>query len=288
MACADVIVSCVDNDEARAFLATESRFLGKPLVEVGFRGPQTNLAVYPNLDADEPCFLCHSPDASPTSVSCRLFAAEQEQIGMAPAIQPAAAIVGGLALEAAIMALHHEFPLGSKQLFFDIRQGRFSSARLTTSPRCPGPHRLWSQPAKLDVTTHDTVRVLLEAVSRLVRNPVLLLHSPYILRAACPTCGRSMDVRRLAWNLKSFPPCGKCTREYTQTAEPPLEVYSRVSFEDEELVGMSCSELGLHPLTVIEVSSLRSEELMIVQLAGDIEDLFPLNIAGNRHSSDDS
>lgn len=281
---ADVVLSLVDSDKTRGYLAVECRLLGKPLIEVGFRGPQTNISVYPNKTSEEPCFLCLNPDSNPSAVSCRLFASELEAQGRTPAIQPAAAVIAGLASEAAVQALHDEFPLGSTQTYFDIRRGRFSKVRLTANPCCSGPHRRLPTPIRIGATADMKLEDLLRSATRILPDPILTLPSPFIVSASCPGCGRQQTIGLPLSRLDHIPSCGRCESNPSTGAEAPLDVYSHASFEERRLSGYSCRDLGLGPGCTVELASLSSEAEAAVQLSGTVADILPHSLRVGSHS----
>lgn len=122
----DVVAACVDNPDARAYLGDLCRLTGLTLVEGGFDGSAVSMSVFPasepGAEASDPCYRCGNASVVGT-FSCQRYAASTIEAGGIPAIQSAAATLGGLQAEAIIQALHGVHA-GHRRVNLDVRTGR--------------------------------------------------------------------------------------------------------------------------------------------------------------------
>ena len=209
-----VVVSCVDSLRARAYLADRCRTLRLPLVEGGFGGAEVTFAVFPAAgdehDAAElACWRC-GKRIHDEAVSCRTRAAAAERAGVVPAIQTAAATLGGLQAEAVVEVLHGRAPV-ARRVWLDIRTGEAAAARLVADPDCTGEHRLAPPIVAIEHGPEATLDELLEAAGEhLDGQPVLDLPSPFIELARCASCGTAIAVDAPAHRYQRRPFCTAC------------------------------------------------------------------------------
>ncbi len=270
---AGVVIAAVDSLSLRAFLADATRLLGIPLVEVGFLAPNGQVSVFPNRTTGEPCWRCLHPEVQHGSASCALYAEAAIAAGIAPATQTVAAVFGSLAAEAAIMALHGEFPLGGKVLHLDIRTGKSTVLELVADPQCPGGHRLLGEVQPLSVTTNDSAQLLLAAASgHGIADPVLRLPLPFMVEAPCVACGSRVSIQRPVWTLSSPPRCKACKTE--RSSEPVLPVITSRVARSDRIAQLQCKRLGLSSGAVFEIEDAATRKSQAFHLAGGPDDLF--------------
>jgi len=279
----DAVVSCVDNARARAYLADATRLLGLPLIEAGFDGAELSLSCYPAARgrhaAQQPCWRCSHVDLA-GAFSCRFTAERAEAEGVIPAIQAAAATLGGLQAECTIMALHQQFPLGGRVFDLNIRTGKSRVTKLVIDPVCSGAHRsLPRRKLALDAGPADTVRDLLAELSdRLAGAAVVRLPDPFVLSAHCSNCGHLVEVGEPSWSWASDTLCAECGGHHlrTRAAAPNRvpEVFAEVDQTvPNELLGLACSKLGLGPLDLLETADL-DDRTIVVRINGSLRDIF--------------
>lgn len=119
------------------------------------------------------------------SASCRLHAERVVAEGAIPATQTLAATFWALAAEAAIMAVHEEFPLGGRMLALDIRRGVARTLKLSLDPACLGVHPCWGSITPLPVRSTEPLSAIFEAVRGEFSDPVLYLSEAFIRSAPC-------------------------------------------------------------------------------------------------------
>lgn len=279
---ADVIVAAVDSHPVRAYLADAARFLGIPLIEMGFSGFEGQVSVFRNATSDEPCWRCLMPHVSHGGFSCTAYARRVAESGRVPATQTVAAVVGSLAAEAAIAAVHREFPLGGRILSFNVRSGRSRVLAITPNPSCPGVHRLVGSVMELAARHDEPLASALSQARAFASEPVALLPSPIVVEAPCERCGTRVIVQRPACSLRDPPSCPSCEASQPSAAPASAIVVGSLG-ADHPLARMKAAKLGLPACAVFEIEDAATRELHAVRLAGSVDDLFVTKRRVARH-----
>jgi adenylyltransferase/sulfurtransferase len=267
-----VVVAAVDSLRVRALLADATRLLGIPLVELGFAASRGQVSVFPNRAGDEACWRCLHPDVEDGVASCTLYAQRVAESGAIPATQSLAAVMGALAAEQTIQAVHQQFPLGGKAFFLDIRTGQTRLLQLTTDPNCPGVHRRIGEIQPLAVRNKEPLQAVLKAARAFATEPVVQLPAPFVVEMPCASCGTSVEVGKPLWDVHEPPHCTVCP-ELPQLGGRGMVVTSTVA-AGHSLAQRQCSSLGLPPAAIFEIEDRATGDLHAVKLSGDIDDLF--------------
>ena len=282
-----VVLSCVDTPAGRAHLADKTRLLKLPLIEGGFEGADISLSSYPAVRDQEarttPCWCCTHQEFV-GAFSCDFYAAQAEKAGIIPAIQNAAAVLGGLQAEAAIQALHLKSaaPLHSRVFDFNIRTGNARALRLATDPLCPGVHRAFGDtPIGLTATGSSSVGELIEEISQhFTEPPMVELHYPFVWSSTCQSCDRLVSVRQPDWQWIMDARCSECkglsaNGKLAASINTPT-VYSQLTAGcNEELLSTPCQDVGLPPLSIIEAID-EASTVKLFELSGTVDDIFQL------------
>lgn len=284
-----LVLSCVDTPSARAYLSDKARFHGVPFIEGGFDGPDITLSCYPATNGGSavttPCWRC-SHQETVGAFSCDFYAEQVERAGFIPAIQNAAATLAGLQCEAAMVALHSKMSPQFEARAFDlnIRTGRSLTIKMSTDPVCPGIHRALDQPpVNLQTTADKTVANLLdEIVNHFSEAVTIILGHPLIWSAPCIVCERMTSVRQPSWVWQMQPRCCDCGGQFLlqthNVTDSPIVYTHIMTGSAPELLGLSCRQIGLPPLSLVEATA-RGSESTIFELAGSIDHLFNLGDA---------
>jgi molybdopterin/thiamine biosynthesis adenylyltransferase len=272
LAGSSVVIAAVDSLRIRALLADATRLLGIPLVELGFSGSRGQISVFPNVTGDEPCWRCMHPGVEEGVASCTLYAQKVAEGGDVPATQPLAAVVGALAVEHAILAIHARFPLGGQAAFLDLHSGQSRILRLTADPSCPGFHRRFGDIRTLPVTCDEPVSAVLRAAQAFATEPIVHLPAPFIAQMPCAACGNSVSIGRPLWAVTEPPRCTKCP-DLPQFGESQIVVASTVAMKDSQ-ASRRCRTLGLPPAAIFEIEDGTTGDLHAARLAGGLDDLF--------------
>lgn len=281
---ASIVLSCVDKPSARAYLSDQARFHGLPFVEGGFDGPDITLSSYPATDGEAsvtmPCWRCSHQDTA-GAFSCDFYAESVERAGLIPAIQNAAATLAGLQCEAAITALHQGAapPFYARAFDLNIRTGRSLTVKLSTDPACAGIHRsLDKPPVSLSTTADHTIAELLQEITGYLKDsPTIALRTQFVWSSACVACERMTTVRQPLWAWDMSPKCTNCGGPFPahdlEIANSTV-VYTQITSDcDPGLLSLSCRQIGLPSLSIIEVTVPRGG-CTLFELAGSIDHLF--------------
>ena len=282
---ASVVISALDSLSGRAYLADLTRALGVPLVELGFQGHEGHVAVFPNAADDEPCWRCMHPRVADGRLSCREYARAVVARGMTPATQPLAATFSALAAEAAIGALHGRFDLGGRYLGLDIRSGRAHRLEIALEPQCPGVHRRLRPDASVPVTARQPLTTLFEAVRSLVSEPVIHLPAEYVVSAPCVACGSEVPVGRPAWMMKEAPRCRRGCAPRPRLGGSGVLAVTTLRAQD-DLATHTCLALGCAPGTLVTIEDVVTHASVVVELAGDLDDLYTLRMREDGSAGD--
>lgn len=204
---ADVVVSAVDDVNARAWLAERCRLTGRPLVEGGFSGFRFNISAFSGASG-EACYRCLNPSRE-SSGSCTQYAKEAEEIHITPAIQTAAAVVGGYQAESVVAVLHGDHSQFGRRLYGNVRTLESHIATIPVDPECPGVHSPLPIAGTVNASGMTTIGDLCDAFTS-ADDCYLHLPELAINRQACISCQRMCDVNAAEsiWLLR--PLCQEC------------------------------------------------------------------------------
>jgi molybdopterin/thiamine biosynthesis adenylyltransferase len=293
LARADLVFSAVDSDQARAYLAERCRLVRRPLFEGGFRGSLVNVSVF-GPDPEDACYRCLHP-TTVGAFSCNAYALRLEAERIIPAIQTAAAVLGGLQAEVGIQWLHGDRARRNTRTSANIRAMTMRTVELTTNPRCPGVH--WvapDEPHDLDLGAEASVRDLLAAVREVVGPAWVVLPTTLVMRHFCSGCHRVVEVQLPEWGwLSSGALCVDCGGAFRLAApgRVPSPVFRLHTDIETEVGELTCAAAGLAPGCLVEVAPERHRdgvggERCLVRLRGDLATL--MTTAHREPSSADS
>jgi molybdopterin/thiamine biosynthesis adenylyltransferase len=282
-----VILACVDNPSARAYLSDKARMHGIPFIEAGFDAADISLSCFPAARGQEaqdaPCWRCANQETEVQAgiFSCLTYARRAGESGVIPAIQNAAATLAGLQTEAAILSLHKQkrSPLEFRALDLNIRTGLSRVIKLSTDPFCPGLHRsLDVTPNKLGTSAGETLERLLHEVSECLGGSARVeLESPLVWAANCQHCRRVAEVRGPVWRWAMSPRCQSCSGAFPLAAEKitdtPLIYYYLDAESPEEILQATCAQAGLPALALVE-ASIGDQPARLFELAGSLDHLY--------------
>ncbi len=274
---ADVVVSAVDSQVGRGYLAERCRLLHTPFVEAGFDGLNLSISVFRNHDENEPCWRCPMGtlvDGTERGL-CTLYAKKAEAAGVVPAVQAVAQVSGAMVADAAIAALHDEFPLAGKRWTLNLRTGRSVLAKLTSNPDCAGIHHpLETEPHEIRTGGEGAAADIFAELAALHDDPVELhLPAPFVESLPCARCGRSVSVGRPLWAVHEAPRCSAPCHKDENVESVAAGILPDLTVERaENLRVRSLAELGLGPGAIIQASWDNDDRW--IRLAGNLEDVF--------------
>ncbi len=252
----DILLSCVDDNRSRSYLAQQAKRHSLPMVEGGFSGFAISYGLYGPTSA-EPCWRCGFTRVQTPLIAQGCDAAERRaraasQTGFIGSTQTVAGFLGNLLADAIIEYFHeHEHLLNSRIYFGDIRKpDGVSMARQPFNPDCANQH-IVPERRRLDITISDgeSVSSLLDELKTELSSPFIRLPSAYEVRRDCITCGRLVEVAKASWRILVHPRCVECDEEdgfplVAEGNEPPLSV-SVVGESTSPVRELSCNQVGI-------------------------------------------
>jgi adenylyltransferase/sulfurtransferase len=230
---ADVVVSAVDSNTARAWISEQVRAVGKPLIEGGFSGPDFTLASFSG-ESGRVCYRCASP-AKATSASCTLYARRAETSGIIPAIQTTAAVAAGYQTELVIQLLHQQPVDFDVRLYGNLRTHKLDRALLQANPDCPGNHTYLPVIGQISKGV-DRIKDLAGALQTIGIDQFALTE-PLIVHAACRDCHQACDVVASESSWLGAPFCSNCQGPWQRLASAASASYVHlISVDDLDVV----------------------------------------------------
>jgi molybdopterin/thiamine biosynthesis adenylyltransferase len=296
---ASVIIACVDSQLARAYLSDKARQHELPFVEAGFEGEKLTLTSFPRTTAIEarstPCWRCSHPSVY-AAFSCQNYAAQAEAAGIIPAIQNAAATLGGLQAEAAVTALHCNGTEQSAARSFSLNVRTWEGYRTTlaVNRRCVGIHDpLGHEYMCLKTKASQPVQQLLTDISEQLGEPARIVlpfqtYSRLLWKAPCGNmaCGQMTLIRSPEWRWIMNQRCADCGGPFPvmkpATRSSP-DIYADLTLESNaDVLAATCEEIGLPPLSLVAAiragsattSYDRPNAFRLFQLPGTLDELY--------------
>ena len=294
-----VVIACVDSQLARAYLSDQAQQHALPFVEGGFEGENLTLTSFPKANGNEmsagPCWRCSHPSIQAV-FSCRNYAAQAESAGIIPAIQDAAATLGGLQAEAAILSLHTDLnpEPEARSLSLNIRTWQSHRTRLAANRRCAGIHHaLNAEPTAVTTEASQPVSELITEISDVLGHPARILlpfktHFRFIWKAPCGNlaCGQMALVRSPEWRWIMHQRCSDCggpfpVMKHASPSSP--DIYSELTMESNpDVLAATCKEIGFAPLSLVgatDTGSLKMfydgpDSLRLFQLPGSLDEIY--------------
>ena len=300
---ASVVIACVDSQLARAYLSDKARQHELPFIEAGFKGEKLTLTSFPRPAAAEatntPCWRCSNPSVY-AAFSCQNYAAQAEATGIIPAIQNAAATLGGLQAEAAVAALHSnetEQP-AARSFSLNIRTWEGYRTTLAVNRRCVGIHDpLDHQRTCLKTNASQPVQQLLTEISEQLREPARIVlpfktYSRLLWKAPCGNmaCGKMTLIRSPEWRWIMNQRCADCGGPFP-VIKPAIrsspDIYAELTLESNaDVLAATCEEIGLPPLSLVAAAGAGSSTMSydrpnafrLFQLPGTLDELYQQEI----------
>jgi molybdopterin/thiamine biosynthesis adenylyltransferase len=265
-----VVMSAVDNQLARLWLAQRSRKLGIILVEGGFFKERWNVSAFPNTKDTDPCWACGLRDLETSRVfSCDTYARATEVAGFVPATAPGAMGVAACQVGVMTQMLHGNMELANSTVSTDLQRGFAQKMRRTQDPDCQLEHQIVSDRAlPIACGPNDTVDVLLTQLEGLLDAPIVNLPAAYVRVAPCIQCRHPAEIRQPEWAIHSGPRCTVCGGPYPRCADIPEQhgILSRSTCES--IQSETLHSLGLGPGLHLDVEARTTR--VTVTINGDL------------------
>ena len=195
----DIVVSCVDTNNGRAYLSDWSVRLRKPFFEMGFDRFVVQIGFFPNQNVNDACLreIIGFGDFSGRRQSCSRLKISDTELQHIPTIQVSSALAGALIATEIILFLQGRSQLGNKMLQYSAEYHRCSVFDVPRSDQCPRhqENELWFVESDLDSSAR--IRELLEHTQKLVGEEVFLrLDDEFIDSMDCEGCRKKLQIGR--------------------------------------------------------------------------------------------
>jgi adenylyltransferase/sulfurtransferase len=289
----DIVLGCVDNDEARLAINRAARAVGIPWVNAGIYELTGSVTTFSG-DAGA-CFECavtpdQVADAQSRYDSCEQVRRRYLVEERLPTIQVTSALTSALQVQEALKVLHGEpVNFGVRYVYNGHTHG-FHAIQLPYDPHCLAHGRLETiveLPIGVDASLKQTLEVLEEQFGRDV---TVYLGRRYIRRIACRRCGRTLWVHRPAHLLYDDELiCTNCPSTsvsaisspqfLTSTVNSYIEIvtqFTRNTFGEAPMTSeeerLTLRQLGVPPLHILTVEDSRGERWSC-ELTGDVAEV---------------
>jgi Dinucleotide-utilizing enzymes involved in molybdopterin and thiamine biosynthesis family 2 len=249
----DIVLGCVDNDEARLAINRAARAVGIPWVNAGIYELTGSVTTFSG-DAGA-CFECavtpdQVADAQSRYDSCEQVRRRYLVEERLPTIQVTSALTSALQVQEALKVLHGEpVNFGVRYVYNGHTHG-FHAIQLPYDPHCLAHGRLETiveLPIGVDASLKQTLEVLEEQFGRDV---TVYLGRRYIRRIACRRCGRTLWVHRPAHLLYDDELiCTNCPSTSVSAISSPQFLTSTVNSYIEIVTQFTRNTFGEAPMT---------------------------------------
>ena len=195
----DIVISCVDATDARAYLNEWCVRLRKPFLEMGFEKFVIQVCFFPNATRGDACLreVIGYGEFSGRRQSCSRLKMADTELQHIPTIQVSSALAGAFVATEVIFYLQGRSRLENKLLQYSAEHHRCGVFDVPQSEKCL-LHRdgdLALVEAGLDSTA--TVRALLERMKAVTGEECMLrLPDEFIFSMECEGCGQELSIRQ--------------------------------------------------------------------------------------------
>ncbi len=264
----DVVISCLDNREARLWVNRCCWKVGTTWIDGGIEEISGTVRVF--VPPDGPCYECGMTEIDYQLInvrySCPLLKREDVAAGRAPTTPTIASIVGGWQTQEAVKLLHGLPTAAGQALVYNGLTNQFYTTRLPIKPDCLS-HECYEDPREFPLSAANTTAQMLFDFLRLYDRRLtdnrlrLVLDRDLVKGFRCEKCESWRDVLRPVQTvMNSEAICSKCG----EVNRPEL---CHVVETGSELASRTLQQLGVPAYDILRVQS-ESEEWQIL-LGGD-------------------
>ncbi len=194
----DVVISCLDNREARLWVNRQCWKVSTPWVDAGIQEIQGVVKVF--VPPESACYECAMTERDYQLLnlrySCPLLRRDQILEGKVPTAPTIASMMGALQVQEALKLIHGLPVAAGSALVFNGVANQFYSTRLPFREDCLS-HETYPTPIELPLGHAQTVAELFAAARpTLAGRLTLALDRDLVTGIDCPRCGWHLDVFR--------------------------------------------------------------------------------------------
>jgi molybdopterin/thiamine biosynthesis adenylyltransferase len=263
----DIVISCVDTNDARAYLNDWCVRLRKPFMEMGFEKFVIQVCFFPNAAPADACLreVIGYGEFSGRRQSCSRLKMADTEFQHIPTIQVSSALAGAFVATEAILYLQGRSRLGNKILQYSADYHRCSVFDVPQSEKCL-LHRE-GELALLDDAGLDsmaTVSALLRRAKEMTGEECMLrLPDDFILSMECEGCGEEISIRRFKADVYDKERwCAACLEagKYEEIAIGRhwrmVREMNLLNQKHAEFIGLRLADFAVKPKDLVRVDSL--------------------------------
>lgn len=269
----DVVISCLDNREARWWLNRCCWKVGTPWIDGGIQ--ELNGVVKVFVPPDGACYECAMTENDYRLInlrySCPLLRQEDLQAGKVPTAPTIASMIGGLQTQEALKLLHGLPVTGGQALVYNGIGNQFYRTQFQRRDDCMS-HETYSAPLALPLqsvtaTAAELLRAACRAADLAPASSRLVLDRDLVLSIDCLPCGTRRPIMKVLSRVgQREAVCPQCH----QIARPRLTHSVEAG---SELADARLCDLGVPPYDIVRVASATAERTFL--LAGDRTAVIP-------------
>lgn len=262
----DIVISCVDTNDARAYLNEWCVRLRRPFLEMGFEKFVVQVSFFPNSARGDACLreIIGFDEFGGRRQSCSRLKMADTQLQHIPTIQVSSALAGAFVATEVILHLQGRSSLGNKLLQYSADYHRCGVFDIPQSEKCL-LHRegeLALVESGLDSTA--TVRALLERMKEVTGEECMLrLPDEFIRSMECEGCGKQLPIGRFKADVYDKERwCADCLAAGKYEEIPISRNWSMIremnllNQQHAEFLGMGLADFAVKPKDLVKVDSL--------------------------------
>ena len=262
----DIVISCVDTNDARAYLNEWCVRLRKPFLEMGFEKFVIQVCFFPNAARGDACLreVIGYGEFGGRRQSCSRLKMADTELQHIPTIQVSSALAGAFVATEVILYLQGRSRLDNKILQYSAEHHRCSVFDVPQSEKCL-LHRdgdLAVVEVGLDSTA--TVRTLLERIKDMTGEECMLrLPDQFIISMECEGCGKELSIGRFKADVYDRERwCDACLEAGKYEEIPISSDWSEIremnllNPKHAEFTGQRLADFMVQPKDILRVDSL--------------------------------
>jgi len=272
----DVVIGCVDNNQARLYINRACWKVGKPWIDAGIG--QLNGQVRVFVPGNGACYECSLSEEQfeEMRIPCNLLASRYENEGKIPTTPTIASIMGAVQAQEALKLLDASRwegrTLGGREFLFNGTVGEAGVVSLPVKQDCFAHSTLdFSKLIELKETrAANTTAAELLAIARQHLNDeaVIVLNFELCVEMRCPNCHQSTRMLRPERKIyREELACDQCGRDRYLVTTHTLGG-TQTEYE-EDFLDTKLSDLGIPSLEILEARGQHGVSVYL-ELSGDL------------------
>ncbi len=272
----DVVIGCLDNNQARLYINRACWKVGRPWIDAGIG--QLNGQVRAFVPGNGPCYECSLSEAQfeEMRIPCNLLASKYESEGKIPTTPTIASIMGAVQVQEALKLLDANRwegrTLGGREFLFNGTVGEASVVSLPVKEGCFAHSSIdLTKLVELDgASAEKTTAAQLIALARehLNQDAVIVLNFELCVEMRCPNCRTATRMLRPERKIyREELACDQCGKDRYLVTTHTLGG-SQTDYQ-EDFLDTTLADLGVPSLEILEARGQNGVSVYL-ELTGDL------------------